>query len=161
MLRKRKENGDIEFTPVYFDSATKILINSDKYMLDKSFQGILYRIDNWTNERSCSVIESINGEYVNISIYSTLSENSFIELLNKLRNSMKVLINIKDNDSKYFLWCHIRCHKNMFKNLDYEGVEFLVSKKDCCKIEQKNNICINVFCYENELSYPVYVLREI
>ena len=56
MLRKRKENGDIEFAPVYFDSATKILINSDKYMLDKSFQGILYRIDNWTNERSCSVI---------------------------------------------------------------------------------------------------------
>ena len=51
--------------------------------------------------------------------------------------------------------------KICLKNLDYEGVEFLVSKKDCCKIEQKNNICINVFCYENELSYPVYVSREI
>ena len=23
------------------------------------------------------------------------------------------------------------------------------------KIEKKNNICINVFCYENNLAYPV------
>ena len=161
MLRKHKENGDITFTPVYFDSAAKILINFDKYMFDKSFQGSLYRADDWTNERSCSVIKSINCEYVNISIYSTLSENSYIELLNKSRNSMKVLIHIKGNGNKRFLWCHIRPYKNMFRNLDYEGIIFLVFKKDCCRIEQKNNICINVFCYENELSYPVYVAKEI
>ena len=32
-----------------------------------------------------------------------------------------------------------------------------LSRNDFSKIEQKNNICINVFCYENELTYPVYV----
>ena len=32
--------------------------------------------------------------------------------------------------------------------------------EDYCKIEQKNNICINVFCYENELTYPVYVSNK-
>ena len=33
-----------------------------------------------------------------------------------------------------------------------------VSKKDYCRIEEKNGIiCINVFCYENNLTYPVYV----
>ena len=31
------------------------------------------------------------------------------------------------------------------------------SRKDYCKIEQENNFCNNVFCYENELTYPVYV----
>ena len=77
-------------------------------MLDKSFQEILYRIDNWINEGSGWVIESIEAEYVNISIYIPLSESSSIELTNKLRNSMKGLINIKNNDSKCFLWCHIR-----------------------------------------------------
>ena len=41
-----KENGHIEHDPVYFSSATKTLINFDKYDPDKSFQGILYRIDN-------------------------------------------------------------------------------------------------------------------
>ena len=33
----------------------------------------------------------------------------------------------------------------MVNDLDYEGVKFPVSKKDYCKIQQKNNICTNVF----------------
>ena len=47
-------------------------------MFDKYFQEILYRIDNWINEGSGWAIESINGEYVNISIYSPLSASSYI-----------------------------------------------------------------------------------
>ena len=38
LLSKYKEDGDKEFAPVYFNSATKTVINSDEYMLDKSFQ---------------------------------------------------------------------------------------------------------------------------
>ena len=45
----------------------------------------------------------------------------------------------------------------MFNDLDYEAINFPVSKKDFSKIEQKNNTCIKVFCYKNEMSYPVYV----
>ena len=30
-------------------------------------------------------------------------------------------------------------------------------EKDFSKIETKNNICINVFCYENRLVFPVYI----
>ena len=52
LLCKHKQNGDIEYAPVYFNSATKTMINSDKYDLDKIFQEILYRIDNWINEGS-------------------------------------------------------------------------------------------------------------
>ena len=52
LLSKHKINGDIEYAPAYFNSATKTVINSDKYKLDKSFQEILYRIDNGINEGS-------------------------------------------------------------------------------------------------------------
>ena len=52
LLCKHKMNGDIEYSPAYFNSATKRVINSDKYNLHKSFQEILYRIDNWINEGS-------------------------------------------------------------------------------------------------------------
>ena len=38
-LRKDKQNGEIEFTPVYFNSTTKTVINH-KCDLDKSFQEI-------------------------------------------------------------------------------------------------------------------------
>ena len=37
MLSKHKQNEDIEYVPVYFNSATKIAINSDKHDLEKSF----------------------------------------------------------------------------------------------------------------------------
>ena len=36
-------------------------------------------------------------------------------------------------------------------------MEFPVREKDFSKIEKKNNICINVYCYENKLTFPIYV----
>ena len=74
---------------------------------------------------------------------------------------MKGLVNIKNHHNKCFLWCHIRdlnplkrhperitkSEKDMVNGLDYEGIEFPVPKKDCCKIEQNNNIYINLCCY--------------
>ena len=62
-----QKNRDIECAPVYFNSTSKIIINS-KYDLDKSFQEILYRIDIWLNKGSGWVIESIDAEYASVSI---------------------------------------------------------------------------------------------
>ena len=104
LLCKRKQNGDIEYAPAYFNSAAKTVTNSEKYDLDKSFQKILYRIDKWVNEGSGWIIESIETQYVNISIYSPLIENTYIELPEKLKNLMKGLINIKKNDNKCFFF---------------------------------------------------------
>ena len=47
--------------------------------------------------------------------------------------------------------------KKMINVLDYEGIKFPVSQKHYCRIERQYNICINVFCYENNLAYPVYL----
>ena len=161
----------MEFAPVYLYSATKTVINS-KYDLNKSFQEILNRINNRSNEGSGWVIESVDAEYMNISLFSPLSGSTYIELPRRLRNSVKSLINIKNSNNKCFLWCHIRhlnplkihperitkADKNMVIDLDYEGLEFPVSKKDFGKIEQKYNVCICVcFFYENNLVNPVYL----
>ena len=85
LLSKEKINGDTEYSSVYFNSITKIIINID-FNLDKSFEEILYRIDNWINEGSGWIIDSINGEYANISKYSPLFGSSFIELPNELKH---------------------------------------------------------------------------
>ena len=45
-------------------------------------------------------MESIDAEYVSISIYSPLSGSSYIDLPRKLKTSMKDLINIKNNDNR-------------------------------------------------------------
>ena len=47
--------------------------------------------------------------------------------------------------------------KKIINDLDYEGIKCPVSKKDHCKIERQNNILINVFSHENELTYTVYL----
>ena len=108
LLSKIKTDWGIEYSPVYFNSTTKTVINSDEFGLDQSFQEILYRIDNWINQGSGWIVESIDGFYLNVSSYSPLIGSTYIELPDELKNSRKGLINIQNDDNKCFLWCHIR-----------------------------------------------------
>ena len=97
LLKKHKSNGHIEIAPVYFSSSIKTVINLE-YDPDKSFQEVLYRIDDCINEGSGWIIEWINREYVNIYIFSQLSGSSHIE------NSMEGLINMKINAFTGVIW---------------------------------------------------------
>ena len=51
-FKKYKPNDDIEFTPIYFNSTTKTVINH-KFSLENAFQEVLYRIDNWRISLDC------------------------------------------------------------------------------------------------------------
>ena len=51
LLKKYKPDEDIEFSPVYFNSSTKTIINN-RFKLEHAFQEILYRIDAWVNKGS-------------------------------------------------------------------------------------------------------------
>ena len=109
---------------------------------------------------------------MNISNYKPLSGRTYCKLPKELSNSKKGLINIQNNDEKCFLWCHIRYlngkGKNMWrisgkdkeisKNLNYDGIEFPVSKKDYDKISKMNKIDINVFCYEDKVIFQFICL---
>ena len=54
------------------------------------------------------MIESVDAKYENNSVYTPLSGRRHIKLPPGLKNSLKILINIKNNDNKCFLWCHIK-----------------------------------------------------
>ena len=60
LSKKYRSNGEIEFTPVYFNSSTKTIINH-RYKLDQSFREILYRIDAWINKASGWITELIES----------------------------------------------------------------------------------------------------
>ena len=170
LLKKYKPNEEIEFTPVYFNSSTKTILNT-RLKLEHAFQEILYRTDAWINKGSSWIIESIESQYNNISTYRPLVGSPYIDLPIELKLPKKGLINIKNNDQKCFLCCHVR-HINPLKkhserikkndreiacNLNYDGIEFPIAEKDFEKIEVQSNICINVFCYENKIVFPIYV----
>ena len=99
LLKKYKPNEEIEFTPVYFNSSTKTIINN-RFKLEHAFQEILYRIDAWINKGSGWIIESIESQYINISTYRPSVGSSYIDLPIELKHPKKGLINIKNNDQK-------------------------------------------------------------
>ena len=107
MLKKFNPNGEIEFAPIYCNSTTKAVINH-KFSLENALQEILYKIDNWINEGSGWNVELIESQYINISTYRPLSGSSFVQLRVKFKSPKEWLINIKNNDQKWFLWCHVR-----------------------------------------------------
>ena len=174
LLSKIKTDGSIEYSPVYFNSTTKIMLNSDEFGLDQLLQEILYRIDNWINQGSGWIVESMEGFYLDVSSYSSLFGSRYIEFPSELQHPMKGSINIQNNDNKCFLCCHVRhlnlINKNpqritkkdeeLISKLNYKSVNFPVSKKDYCKIEVQNNTHINVFCYENKVIYPTYLSNQ-
>ena len=131
-----------------------------KLSLENAFQEILYRIDNWINDRSGWIVELIESQYINISNYRPLSGSSYKKLPTELGSPKKRLINIKNKVQKWSLWYHVRHinpvkihperitqnNKGFANYLDYDGVEFPVREKDFSKIETKNN-------YENRLGF--------
>ena len=115
---------------------------NDKSSLENAFQEILYRTDNWINEVSSWIVEVIESQYINILAYRPLSGSSNVKF-------RKGLINIKSNDQKCFLWCHVRhinpvkIHpeeiiqedKKLINSLNYDGVGFLFEKKILARLK--------------------------
>ena len=111
-MRKEEEDGTIYAEP-YFSTSTMTVTNKDQ-ILEKivlAEEVILTRIGEWLSEGSRWVVEEILNHYINVASYIPLRGNSYISLPEELRNSKKGLINLKNEDNKCFLWCHIR-HKN-------------------------------------------------
>ena len=114
LLKIYKLNGEIEFAPVYLNSLIKAVINN-RFILEDFFQEILYMIDRWINEGSGWIVESIESQYINISTYRPLLGSSYMDLLIELKHPRTGLINIKNEDKKWFLWCYFR-HINPSKS---------------------------------------------
>ena len=167
--KKIQKNG-------YFNSTTDLIINETdiKLAIQASQQQILNKIAQWISEGSGWTIQSIENHYINIVNYSPLKGSSYIKLPQELRNSAKGLINMKNKDNECFRWCHIRhlnpqdkdpqrikkTDKQYIEKLDYSSIEFPVTVKQINKIEKQNNICINLFGYEEKQKFPIYISKE-
>ena len=161
----------------YFNSTTDLIINETdiKFAIQASQQQILNKIAQWISEGSGWTIQLIENHYINIVNYNPLKGSSYIKLPQELRNSAKGLINMKNKDNECFRWCHIRhlnpqdkdpqrikkTDKQYIEKLDYSSIEFPVTVKQINKIEKQNNICINLFGYEEKQKFPIiYISKE-
>ena len=166
--QKTEKNG-------FFNSKADLILNNTNIQssLQISKQHILNIISQWVSEGSGWTVESIESHHLNIANYSPLKGSSYIELPPEIKKS-KGLINIKNEDNECFRWCHVRhlnpqnknpqritkTDKNFIKQLDYSNIEFPVTVKQINKIEKQNNICINLFGYEEKQKFPIYISQE-
>ena len=169
-------DSEIVYKTAYFNSVPQTILNNLEVSesLQLSQQQILNKIAQWISEGSGWTIQSVDNHYLNIVKYEPMKGNSYIKLPQELRNSVKGLINMKNEDNECFRWCHIRhlnpqekdpqrikkSDKEYINKLDYTGIEFPVTIKQLNKIEKQNNININVFGYEDKQPYPIYVSKE-
>ena len=86
---------------------------------------------------------------------------------------MKGLINLKNKYHKCFRWCHVRLinptsnhperitkqDKKIAANLNYSDIEFPLNISDYELIENRFEMNINVFGYENRV-YPLYISKK-
>ena len=162
----------------FFNSKALILLvekDTDDILQDSTNQ-IVDKIGKWLSEGSGWTIESVDSHYINIAQYKPLKGSSYMELPEELRNPKKGLVNIKNQDNECFRWCHLarvysdqvksHCerishYKKYVDTLNYDGIQFPVSIKQIPKIENQNNISVNVFGYENKNTFPLYVSQKM
>ena len=164
------------YKTAFFNGKAKTITKTSdiEHELNMARQDILNVIDKWVSEGSGWVIDRIDSHYINVTTYTPLHGSSYIELSTELKNPKKGLINIKNKDDECFRWCHIRhlnpqeknrqrinkVNKEMINELNYDGIEFPVSQKHYNKVEEQNNIRINVFGYEKGQPFPIHISKE-
>ena len=175
---EKKQGKGITTKTAFFNSKTKTLINAIEIneVLQSSREELVKAIAQWLSEGSGWTISSVDSHYINLTQYQPLKGGSYLELPTELKHPNKGLINLQNKDNCCFAWCHVRHLNPQEKNpqrikksdnafikdkiVNYDGIEFPVTIKDYNKIEKMNSININVFCYEENQIFPLYISKE-
>ena len=129
-------------------------------------------VDKFTNNGSGWTLESVMSLSVYIAKYAPLKGSSYIELPKYLKDK-KAIINVKNEDNKCLKWTLLsalhpakdnphRVNKYMqFKELRFTGVDFPVRLSQIMKVEQLNDLAINVFGYSKQARiHPLYLSKD-
>ena len=147
-----------------------ITVTNQRFNLNSAYKELKHRLDIWTGESSGWIIDNVKAIFIDISNYDPSVGSSYPILPPGLTNPKKGLINLKNEDNECFKWCHIRFinpqdkHPERIKNqdkeiakiLDYRNINFPMKARGYEIIEERFNINVNVFEYENRV-FPLYV----
>ena len=137
LLSKVKSSDLTEYSPVYFNSLTKTVVG-DKFKLNHCFNEIVYRFENRISHDSGWIAEEIISQYLYLSSYLPLSGSTYSKLPNELKDPMKGLINIQNDDNKCFLWCHV-------SHLNCDGIKLSRITKTDKEIAESLNYSMLIF----------------
>ena len=157
-----------------YRNSDSITVTNQIFNLNNAYEKIKHRLEFYSDGGSRWIIDKIEDTWINIANYDPLAGSSYFSLPLQLKKPMKGLINLKNKDNECFKWCHIRfinpqnkhCHrikekdKEIGKTLDYSGINIPMKARDYEIIEERFNINVNVFAYENKF-FPLYVSKKL
>ena len=140
--------------------------------LEESIDKIKSDFEAFIRNGSGWVLDKVLKVFVNIGEYRPLKGSSYIPLPKGLIGCCHGIINIKNNDSKCFVWSVLASLHPMVQNaerihhyriyepeLNLQGIEMPMSLNKIPKFEKMNNISVNVFGYQGE-KYPLYISNQ-
>ena len=157
-----------------YRNSDPIKVANRRFDLATAYETLKHRLNIYSAEGSGWIIDKIEDIWINVANYDPLVGSSYFPLPPELNNSMKGLINIKNKDDECFKWCHVRFinptnshperinkqDKKIASTLDYRGINFPMKARDYEIIEERFNINVNVFGYENKF-FPLYVSKKL
>ena len=167
MIRYKKplEDGVFQESPVSVKNRHLIRLEELEELLDEVMEEVNGKLSKYDVNGSGWVFDTILSHDLHVSKYDPLVGSSYLELPKTLRNSMKGLVNVKNNDDRCFLWCHVRHlrpqerdpnrvkkeNRVVASQLNYRGIRFPVEISQVGRVEKQNEISINIFGYENKV----------
>ena len=169
---KPNAEGEPEENNGNFNSNDLKILHPDDItdFLDKAAEKILSNIAKWISKGSGWTVREVRKHFIHIVKYLPLRGGSHLKLPKKLRNSMKGLINMQNEDDKCLMWDLVRHLNPRKKNpqrvtredrefaeekLDFSGITFPVTRDQISRIEKQNKV--NIFVYGFDTApYPIY-----
>ena len=125
------------------------------------------------NEKDYLLVTGIEDIEFNLFKYDWLGGSSYTPLPEFIANT-KSVINIKNTDNKCFLWsCIASRHPPItnhaervshylpyIKEFKYDDEDMPMKIHKISKFEKANQVCINVYMYENKIQVPLHISKE-
>ena len=178
MERIEMKSGEIVSVECPFVSKTVVVLASADVndLYEEAKEKIMESMAAFQRQGSSWRFKSVVKLDINTVVYKPLKGKSYIALPQKLA-SKKAIINLQNKDDHLcFKWCITRAMNPVEKAqeriteklkkqstlFNWDGVEFPVAVNESTyrRFEKKNNVSVNVFGYENEEVYPLYVSKE-
>ena len=175
-LYREDQEGNVHTAEPYFRSVTNRLLTPTEFMehdLNEAFQKVVAGLEKYIHESSGWKLKMVQNVQVHTINYRPLSASTFIDLPRTLKCSQS-LLNIKNEDSKCFLYCILAklypnvkfperasSYSQYEKELDVSELTFPMTLKQIDRFETLNkDKSVNVFGFEASEIIPLRITKN-
>ena len=156
---------------IYFNTGSTMLLRGSDILAEVKdhLNKLIKKIDVYIRNGSGWSLVRVSEIAIMTTKYNPMGGSSYIELPTELK-TRNCLLNIKNDDQLCIVWCilaskypqskhadRVSKYKPHINELKLNGVSFPTPLTDIGKIEELNEIAINVYGYEKEGFYPLRI----